>query len=252
MNDEAKQRKAIEGAIAAGVKAGWTAACREIAHAMRTGNAPDESVLWVEALAAQCPEVTPVRMLPGETLEQAIARDQAQEKILQRHPIRERGEGVSVPATCSTCPWWVRERHQVSGEKPDGECRGARGGHHAEDWWCSEHPDRRLPEPPPSLHQLAAMAMQGLCADPNFQTLNVPVTAYDCATAMLAERERREKEPAKLGDCAYCGGPILERPREGETHTHTCERVCRAPLHAHLTTVEAARCPPPGGWTLKP
>lgn len=107
-------------------------------------------------------------------------------------------------ATCATCPWW----QQWDGENSrphQGECHhvsanGDESKFRHSDWWCSEHPDRKLPD----VHEVAKIAMAACILserehDAEMMRLygierTVAIAAYDYADAMLAEAKRRKGE----------------------------------------------------------
>lgn len=128
---------------------------------------------------------------------------------------------TKIEATCETCPWWVEVEGMVAdGEAGDwrqcGECRnGQSEAFRTEpecDFWCSEHPDRTLPDP--TLQRIAAAlemivgrmptrreriaddvlaAIADSVPHPDEREFHAGI-AYDYADAMLAEAKRRRGE----------------------------------------------------------
>lgn len=89
--------------------------------------------------------------------------------------------------TCATCPWW----RPIASEN-SGRCHHSASAvdtYRADDWWCNEHPDRKLPD----VHELAKIAWPEILRDHD-DGHEAARRAYREADAMLAEAKRRRGE----------------------------------------------------------
>lgn len=99
-----------------------------------------------------------------------------------------------MTATCSNCPYGTKSEHEgeidcYNEDVPDANFNPP-------DWWCSAHPFH-----PSRVHELAAMAMQGMIANHGVETASPYATlqalasvSYRVARAMLDEAEKESGE----------------------------------------------------------
>lgn len=109
-----------------------------------------------------------------------------------------------MTAKCSNCPFWESAplTDPEGGYHPDdGWCHhvsnAAKPEMNSTGWWCSAHPLH-----PGRVHELAAMAMQGMLAcetgEEQYTPESLSLRAYRYARAMLAEAEKGEVNERRL------------------------------------------------------